>query len=46
MLKCKINGQEVEVKEGSTITKWKTFTGAKGIDNFTDAIEQFLAIKK
>ena len=36
----------IGLKEGATITKWKTFTGAKGIDNFTDAIEQFLAIKQ
>ena len=36
----------IGLKEGSTITKWKTFSGAKGIDNFTDAIEQFLAIEQ
>ncbi|GHE80662.1 DsbA family protein [Thalassotalea profundi] len=36
----------IGLKEGTTVTKWKTFTGAKGIDNFTDAIEQFLAIEQ
>lgn len=29
----------VGLREGTTVTKWKTFTGAKSVDNFATAIE-------